>query len=118
MGSLAGAWAQRAGGSTWINAWVEALEKDVGKRFEEGVRDGNKESTVSLLTPYSRRYQLGRPCTGVCWSNFLAFDPAHYLGQREGSSGKNIRTHIQTAARRSLPSQSWCLDLSVFSSSV
>jgi hypothetical protein len=98
----------------------EVLEKDVGERFEEGVPDRNKESTVCfcLLTPYSRRYQFGRPCTGVCWSNFLAFDLAHYLGQREGSSAKNIRTHNQTAARLSLPSKSWCLDLSVFASSV
>jgi hypothetical protein len=96
----------------------EALEKDVGERFKEEVQDENKQSSVCLLTPYSRRYQLGRPCTGVCWSNFWAFDLAHYLSQRRGSRAKDIRTHIQTAARRSLPSGSWCLDLSVFASSV
>lgn len=56
----------------------EALEKDVGERFKEGVQDENKQSSVCLLTPYSRRYQLGRPCTGVCWSNFWAFDLAQF----------------------------------------
>jgi hypothetical protein len=40
------------------------------------------------------------------------------LSQRRGSSAKDIRTHIQTAAWRSLPLGSWCLDLSVFASSV